>query len=66
SAPGFLLSNGIFLALSMMLSEAQFLDWGWRIPFLLSAVLIIFGLYIRLTIAETPVFQKVIEKEQQS
>lgn len=66
SAPGFLLSNGIFLFLSMMLSEAQFLDWGWRIPFLLSAVLIIFGLYIRLTIAETPVFQKVIEKEQQS
>lgn len=66
SAPGFLLSNGIFLLLSMTLAEEQFLDWGWRIPFLLSTVLIMFGLYIRLTIAETPVFQKVLEQEKQS
>ncbi len=66
SAPGFLLSNGIFLLLSMTLSEEQFLGWGWRIPFLLSTVLIMFGLYIRLTIAETPVFQKVLEQEKQS
>ncbi|PWJ84528.1 metabolite-proton symporter [Pseudaminobacter salicylatoxidans] len=66
SAPGFLLSNGIFLLLSVTLPEEQFLDWGWRIPFLLSIVLIMFGLYIRLTIAETPVFQKVLEQEKQS
>ncbi|KKB85712.1 MFS transporter [Devosia limi DSM 17137] len=66
SAPGFLLSNGIFLALSLMLPEDQFLAWGWRVPFILSTVLIAFGLYIRLTIAETPVFQKVIEKQEQS
>lgn len=66
SAPGFLLSNGIFLGLSLFLTDDQFMDWGWRIPFLLSTVLIVFGLYIRLSIAETPVFQRVLEKEVQS
>ncbi|WP_245450948.1 MFS transporter [Borborobacter arsenicus] len=66
SAPGFLLSNGIFLGLSLLLSDEQFLSWGWRIPFLLSSLLIIFGLYIRLSIAETPVFQRVLDKEAQS
>ena len=66
SAPGFLLSNGIFLGLSLFLPDDQFLSWGWRIPFLLSSILIIFGLYIRLSIAETPVFQRVLEKEAQS
>ncbi|WP_237684213.1 MFS transporter [Pseudaminobacter soli (ex Zhang et al. 2022)] len=66
SAPGFLLSNGIFLCLSLLLTDEQFSAWGWRIPFLLSTVLIIFGLYIRLSIAETPVFQRVLDKETQS
>lgn len=66
SAPGFLLSNGIFLGLSLVLSDEQFMDWGWRIPFLLSTVLILFGLYIRLSIAETPIFQRVLDKEAQS
>jgi metabolite-proton symporter len=66
SAPGFLLSNGIFLGLSLFLSDEQFMSWGWRIPFLLSTVLIVFGLYIRLSIAETPVFQRVLDKEVQS
>ncbi len=66
SAPGFLLSNGIFLGLSLFLSDEQFMNWGWRIPFLLSTVLIVFGLYIRLSIAETPVFQRVLDKEAQS
>ena len=66
SAPGFLLSNGIFLGLSLFLPNDQFLSWGWRVPFLLSSILIIFGLYIRLSIAETPVFQRVLEKETQS
>ena len=66
SAPGFLFSNGIFLGLSLFLSDAQFMEWGWRIPFLLSTILIVFGLYIRLSIAETPVFQRVLEKETQS
>lgn len=66
SAPGFLLSNGIFLILSLTLTDLDFLKWGWRVPFLLSAILIAFGLYIRLSIEETPVFQTVKTRETQS
>ncbi len=54
---GFLFSGGIFLGLSRWLSEAQFFAWGWRLPFLASAVLVLMGLYVRLKITETPVFQ---------
>jgi MFS family permease len=50
----------------LFLPSDQLLSWGWRVPFLLSSVLIIFGLYSRLSIAETPVFQRVLEKETQS
>ena len=53
---GFLASNGLFLLLGLWLSNAQFLDWGWRIPFLLSAVLVFLGLWVRLKIGETPEF----------
>jgi len=53
---GFLFSNGLFLLLGMGLSEADFILWGWRIPFLTSAVLVGVGLWIRLRIAETPAF----------
>lgn len=53
---GFLFSNGLFLALGLGLSEADFISWGWRIPFLASAVLVGVGLWIRLRIAETPAF----------
>jgi metabolite-proton symporter len=53
---GFFLSTTIFLALSGAMSDATFLRWGWRIPFLASAVLVLFGLYVRLTITETPAF----------
>jgi metabolite-proton symporter len=66
SAPGFLLSNGIFLLLSVTLPADAFMAWGWRVPFLLSSVLIGIGLWIRLGIAETPVFQKVLEQEARS
>lgn len=55
---GFLFSNGLFLLLGMGLSEAQFISWGWRIPFLASAVLVAVGLWIRLKITETPAFAK--------
>jgi MFS family permease len=55
---GFLFSNGMFLLLGLGLSEADFLAWGWRIPFLASAVLVGLGLWIRLRIAETPAFAK--------
>ncbi len=53
---GFLFSNGLFLLLGMMLSEADFIAWGWRIPFLASAVLVGLGLWIRLKITETAEF----------
>jgi metabolite-proton symporter len=58
---GLLFSSGIFLILSMTLTDAQFVSWGWRIPFLASAILIVVGLYVRMKISETPAFQKVIE-----
>ena len=54
---GLVLSGGIFLYLSNSLTEEQFFDYGWRIPFLLSSVLIIIGLYVRLSISETPEFE---------
>jgi metabolite-proton symporter len=53
---GFLLSTGVFLALSGGLTNDQFLAFGWRIPFLASAALVLVGLYVRLTLTETPVF----------
>jgi metabolite-proton symporter len=59
---GFFFSGGIFLALSRWLSDDQFFRFGWRIPFLASAVLVLVGLYVRLTITETPVFQEAISK----
>lgn len=54
---GFLLSGAVFLALSRWLTDVQFFVWGWRLPFLASAVLVLLGLYVRLTITETPVFE---------
>jgi metabolite-proton symporter len=59
---GFLISGTTFLLLSRWLTEEQFFNFGWRLPFLASAVLVILGLYVRLTIAETPVFQASIER----
>ncbi|ONI61568.1 MFS transporter [Leifsonia sp. ALI-44-B] len=59
---GFIIANLIFLWLSVGLSPEAFAAWGWRIPFLISAVLVIVGLYVRLKLVETPAFQKVVEK----
>lgn len=59
---GFLCSGGIFLLLSLGLSETQFLSYGWRIPFLASSVLIFLGLYVRLKITETPDFLNAAEE----
>jgi metabolite-proton symporter len=61
---GFLMSGGTFLLLTQTLSDADFFGWGWRIPFLASALLVIVGLYVRLNIAETPVFQAVLDKHE--
>ena len=53
---GLLMSGGIFLYLTETLSQENFLDYGWRIPFVASSILIALGLYIRLKITETPEF----------
>ena len=60
SSAGNLLAAGSFAAVSA-LPEEQFLAWGWRIPFLISAILIAVGLFIRLKIAETPAFDRMKE-----
>ena len=62
---GFLLATGSFLLLAHFLSEQEFKDWGWRLPFLASSVLVIIGLYVRLALAETPVFARVLQQHQQ-
>jgi MFS family permease len=53
---GYLCANGLFLLLGQVLSPAQFAAWGWRLPFLASAVLVGLGLWVRLRIEETPEF----------
>jgi metabolite-proton symporter len=59
---GFIIANVVFLILSLNLSTEDFQAWGWRVPFLASAILVIIGLYIRLKLVETPAFQKVVDK----
>src|ERR1700691_1079291 len=61
---GFLCSGGIFLVLSRWLTDEQFFAFGWRIPFLASAVLVLVGLYVRLTITETPVFRDALSRRE--
>lgn len=61
---GFILSAGLFLILRETMTDADFLNFGWRIPFLISVVLVAVGLYVRLKITETPEFQRAIEKEE--
>ncbi|HEV2200345.1 MAG TPA: MFS transporter [Bryobacteraceae bacterium] len=61
---GFLFSGGVFLLLSRGLTDEQFFSFGWRFPFLASAVLVLVGLYVRLTIAETPVFCDALRRRE--
>jgi metabolite-proton symporter len=61
---GFILSTGIFVLLTEWLTDAQFLAWGWRIPFLASTVLVFVGLYVRLRLEETPAFLRAIENDE--
>jgi MFS family permease len=63
---GFFFSGGVFLLLllSERLTNDQFFAYGWRIPFLASAALVLVGLYVRLTISETPVFRAALAREQ--
>jgi MFS family permease len=62
---GNLLANGVLAFLALVLTDAQFNSWGWRVAFLLSGVLVGFGLWIRLRLEETPVFKKIAELGQQ-
>lgn len=60
---GLFLANLAVLAVSQM-SGAQFLAWGWRVPFILSLILVAIGLYIRLGILETPVFSRLLAERR--
>ena len=60
---GFVFSGSVFLLLSRMLTDEQFFAWGWRVPFLASATLVLVGLYVRLTITETPIFAEAVKKD---
>ncbi len=57
---GFLVANGLFLGLGLLLGPQQFHDWGWRLPFIASAGLVAVGLWVRLTLVETPAFAKAL------
>ncbi|PZU09609.1 MFS transporter [Sphingomonas sp.] len=59
---GFVAANGLFLILGILLTPAQFLAWGWRIPFAISAALVGVGMWIRLRLHETPAFARVLEE----
>lgn len=59
---GFVLANGMFLLLGTAVAGDQFLAWAWRIPFLLSFVLVVVGLWARLKLGETPAFRAVLEQ----
>jgi MFS family permease len=61
---GFICSTGVFLFLTQRLSDAEFLSWGWRIPFLASAILVFVGLYVRLQLEETPAFVQAIANNE--
>lgn len=58
---GFVLSAGTFLLIGALLSQEQFMAWGWRVPFLASSVLVAIGLWVRLSITETPAFKRALE-----
>ncbi|TCL93854.1 metabolite-proton symporter [Rhizobium sp. PP-WC-2G-219] len=61
---GLFLSSGVFWLLLHVMSQEALLSWGWRIPFIASILLIAVGLWVRLSITETPAFQKTIDKHE--
>jgi MFS transporter, MHS family, shikimate and dehydroshikimate transport protein len=62
---GLVLGTLVFSVVSSFLTDAQLYAWGWRLPFLFSIVLVVVGLWIRFTIAESPEFQKIKESRQE-
>src|SRR5262249_27095836 len=63
---GLVLGTLVFSIFSAILTDEQFVAWGWRLPFLFSIVLVIVGLWIRFTLAESPEFQKVKDTRQEA
>jgi metabolite-proton symporter len=61
---GFFLSTGLFLGLTQGIGDAGFFAWGWRVPFLASAVLVLVGLWIRLQLHETPAFANAMAQHE--
>jgi metabolite-proton symporter len=61
---GFFLATGVFLLMTGAMDDAEFFAWGWRVPVLGSAVMVLLGLWIRLKLVETPEFQRAIEREE--
>jgi metabolite-proton symporter len=61
---GFLIATGLFLLLILGFGEAAFVAWGWRVPFLMSAVLVAIGLYVRVSLEETPAFRALEQKQR--
>ncbi len=61
---GFLLATLSYLALSLWLTDAQFKAWGWRLPFIASALLVAIGLYVRFKLAETPAFTTALSQNK--
>src|SRR5699024_626083 len=62
---GVLLANGAFLATAAVLSDTQFMSWGWRVPFLASIVLYPVVLFIQLRVEDSTVFQEFRERSRQ-
>ena len=60
---GLLLANAVFMICTAAMPEADFLSWGWRVPFLLGVVLLAVGMFIRLKIMESPVFENAMKIE---
>ncbi|GAB3187257.1 MFS transporter [Nesterenkonia suensis] len=63
---GMLLATGFMFGLNALTTEEQFLEWGWRVPFLFSFVLIIVGYLIRMKVDESPVFTEMKERKKES
>ena len=61
---GFILSNGSFLLLAGALTDVQFFDWGWRLPFIASSILVFIGLWVRLRLTETPDFLAAMKRRE--
>ncbi|MEV0346311.1 MFS transporter [Nonomuraea sp. NPDC050680] len=59
---GYVLATGTLAILSFTLSDAAFLSWGWRVPFLLSGVLVLVGLWVRLKVTESPLFTELAQQ----